>query len=471
MERKTWGLWALTAIVVGNMVGTGIMMLPATLAQKASPMGTTLAWLVTAIGVLFIALVFGNLAVRKPELTAGPQSHAVAIFKDPNKGRTAGFSIVWGYWVANWASNTAIITSFAGYLSTFVPVMKDDKVLMQIGSFSLEQGKFLTFVICTAILWFAHYILVNKHSHAGNISLFATATKVIGFLLFIIAALFAFDPSNFGDFNSTILDDKGNKISLFGQVDAALISTLWAFVGIESAILLSGRAKKSTDIKKATILGLGIATSIYLLISLLTMGALPVEALKKSDKPLVDALTSVIGNSGGTIMAIVALLALAGSIIGWILVSAEVAYQGSKSKIFFKWFGDTNKNNSPSRALLITNIMSQIFMFSVIFDSISNAYAFLITVGTLAYLIPYLVSPLYQLVLVFRGETYDNKDNIRIKDGIIASLALLYSLYVIKSGTGDLKTFSLGIGLFLSGFIFYPLMRKEFNDSKGRKVS
>ena len=98
------------------MVGAGIFMVPSTLAQTASPLGVTLAWLTTGFGVLMLALVFGNLAIRRPDLTTGPQSHAYALFSTP-KRKNGWFQYGMGILVANWASNVAIITSFAGYLS------------------------------------------------------------------------------------------------------------------------------------------------------------------------------------------------------------------------------------------------------------------------------------------------------------------------------------------------------------------
>lgn len=93
METKKWGLWILTAFVIGNMVGGGVFMLPANLAQVSGPMGSTLAWSITGLGVFMIALVFGNLAIRKPELKAGPQSYAQAMF--PSKKRVKLQDIVW----------------------------------------------------------------------------------------------------------------------------------------------------------------------------------------------------------------------------------------------------------------------------------------------------------------------------------------------------------------------------------------
>ncbi|MGD7006734.1 amino acid permease [Metabacillus sp. 84] len=460
MEQKKWGFWLLSAFVIGNMVGSGIFMLPSTLAQMASPMGVASAWLVTGLGVLMIALVFGNLSVRKPELTGGPQSYARAMFKSEKTGKAAGFSMVWGYWVANWISNVAIITSFAGYLSAFLPIMKDTTVLFSVGPQEIEQGRLITFAVCTILLWGTHTILVNNLNAAGRLNFAATASKVIGFMLFIGAALFAFQGASTGEWYFEV-QSNGEPQGLFKQVQLAAVSTLWAFVGIESAVILSGRARSQSDVKKATIFGLLVALSIYMITTLLTMGVIPREELMQSDKPFVDVLALFLGDAGGTAMAILALISLFGSTLGWILMSSEVAYQAAKSGIFPAAFGKNNKKGSPVVSLTITNIMSQLFIFSVISGTISEAYTFLTTSATLAYLIPYLVSSIYYLKLVLNGETFSEIKGSRVREGLIASLALIYSVYVIISGTSDLKTFFLGIGLFLAGLIVYPLLNRK----------
>lgn len=111
-QTKKWGFWLLTAFVVGNMVGSGIFSLPSSLAKIASPFGATSAWLLTGAGVLMIALVFGHLSIRKPELTAGPQSYARALFSDRKKGmqrasRWCG-ATGWRAGSATWRSSRAL---------------------------------------------------------------------------------------------------------------------------------------------------------------------------------------------------------------------------------------------------------------------------------------------------------------------------------------------------------------------------
>jgi arginine:ornithine antiporter/lysine permease len=459
MEMKKWGLWVLTAFVVGNMVGGGIFMLPANLAQVSSPAGATLAWGATGLGVFMIALVFGNLAMRKPDLKSGPQSYAQAMFASPKAGKVAGYSMAWGYWAANWAATASVIISFAGYLSTFFPVMQSKKIVFTLGSFQLELGKFVTFLICTIMLWGIQTILAKSFSSAGSMNLMATVAKVIGFGLFIVVTLFIFNTANLGD-GTAFTNKDGSAVPLSGQMNAAAISALWAFIGIESAVMLSNRAKSQRDVKKATMLGLLISMLIYIGITLLTMGALSPEELKVSQKPLVDALAIAIGNKGASVMALLALISLFGSTVGWIVVSSEVPYQAAKSGLFPVFFAKTNKKGSPINSLTLTNILTQVFLFSTISGTISQAYNFAIVVATLAYLIPYLVSSAYQLKLIITGETYDTIKGSRKLDGIVTALALIYSIWVIKTGTADMKTFLLGIGLFVVGLVLYPFIMK-----------
>ncbi len=218
--------------------------------------------------------------------------------------------------------------------------------------------------------------------------------------------------------------------------------------------------------KRATITGLLIALGIYIIVTLITMGVLPHGKLVGSEKPFVDVLYAIVGNAGSVIMAILAILCLFGTMLGWILLGSEVPYQAAKSGDFPAAFAKTNKQGSPVVSLIVTNVMSQIFIFSVISRTISDAFTFLTTAATLAYLIPYLVSAFYSLKLIFTGETYDEIKGSRVRDGIIAILACIYSFYVIITGTADLTTFILGIGLFFVGLLLYPFVSKKFANNR-----
>ncbi|SFB11979.1 MULTISPECIES: amino acid permease [unclassified Bacillus (in: firmicutes)] len=460
------GLWILTALVVGNMVGSGIFMLPRSLSEAASPAGVISAWLLTGFGVLMTALVFGNLAIRKPKLTGGPQIYAKELFAKGSKAALlSGFMSSWGYWIGNVAGNVAIITTFTGYLSTFFPILTSQAKWFTIGGFTLKVGNGLTFIVCTLLLWLSHFIILRGLENAGKLNFAATAAKVAGFFIFIIIGLFAFEQSNILPFTAPRMDEAGHAIGLLGQVNNAAVATLWAFIGVESAVVFASRAKKQIDVKRATILGLFIALAIYMGISSLVMGMLSQDALIASDKPLIDAITVVTGPIGGQLLAGLGLISLFGSTIGWVMLSAEVPYQAAKQGLFLQSFGKENKNGIPVYSLVISNVLGQLFIFSTVSNSISTAFDFVITIATLSYLVPYFISSVYQLKLVTTGETYGSAKKARIIDGIIAGLSTIYSIWVIIAGTADMKTFLFGVGLLASGILFYGRVSKNKPDA------
>jgi arginine:ornithine antiporter/lysine permease len=466
------GFFVLTALVVGNMVGSGIFMLPRSLSEAASPAGVILAWLFTGFGVLMMALVFGNLGTRKPNLTGGPQIYAKELFKPgSNKSRLSGFMATWGYWIGNLAGNIAMITTFASYLSTFFPILTSTANWFTIGIYTIKVGNGLTFLVCSLLLWGTNFIILRGMESAGKLNFAATVAKVVGFLLFIIVGLFAFEKSNILPLMSVRTDVAGHAIGMMGQVNNAAVNTLWAFIGVETAVVFAARARKQTDVKRATMLGLFIALGLYIGISTLAMGMLDQNTLMHSEKPLIDAIQTVLGPMAGKILAGIGLISLFGSTIGWLMLTAEVPYQAAKQGLFLPVFLKENKNGLPIVSLIVSNIVGQLFIFSTVSKSISGAFDFIIVIATLSYLVPYLISSVYQLKLVLSGETYKG-DKSRVVDGIIALLATTYSVWVIIAGTADLQTFTYGIILLASGILFYrPLVKSRKKNEKPEVLS
>ncbi len=463
MSSKKLGFWLLTALVAGNMVGSAIFMLPQSLSQVGTPAGVLLAWMFTGGGVLMLAHVFGQLAERKPEIIGGPPSYARELFNGKTKtGQVSGFLTSWGYWTSNSPGNAAVLTTLIGYLTYFVPVLQSKQLLFTFGSFEVKTGNLLTFLIASAILWGVHFLLFRGIYASGKINFIATLAKVLGFVFFIVIVLTVFETKYLHPFAGSKTLTSGESIGLFGQMNKGALLTLWAFVGIESAVFLSGRAKNQKDVKWATLTGLLISLGIYLLVTFFSMGALPQQELMQTDKPLVDVLTHIIGAKGSVIMALLGVMSMVGATIGWVLLSGEVPYQSAKQGLFPRWFLRENNNGAPVNALWVTNGLTQIFLISTLSESISSAFNTLITIATLATLVPYLLSAVYSLKVVIKGENYSPSSWYkRSLDGLLALLATLYSVWVIKSGLGDLKTFALGMLLIFSGIILTPWLPKH----------
>ncbi len=462
MGDKKLGFWLLTALVAGNMVGSAIFMLPQSLANVASPAGAMLAWLLTGFGVLMLALVFGQLSERKPDLLGGPPSYTRELFNNKTKlGQIMGFEISWGYWTSNSPGNAAILITLIGYLTYFLPVIQSKQLMVSFGSFNLLLGNFLTFVISSALLWVIHFLMYRGTHEVSKINFVATVAKIVGFVFFIAVVLIVFQTQYLHPFVAEKILKTGEHLGLYEQMNQGALLTLWAFVGIESAVWLSGRAKNLHDVKRATIVGLFISLAIYLLITIFAMGALPQQELMTADKPLVDVLTHIIGPTGSLVMAVLGVLSMIGAAVGWILLSVEVPYQSAKLNLFPLWFVKENINGAPVRAAWVTNGLTQIFLISTLSDSIANAFNTMIVIATLANLVPYLFAAIYSLVLTLKGESYEKvSTSKRFTEGLIAALAAGYSIWVLKSGLTDLKTLGLGMLLILSGLIFVPLLPK-----------
>ncbi len=299
--------------------------------------------------------------------------------------------------------------------------------------------------------------LPKRHEQRGEIEFFRYGDQGHRLALFIVIALFAFQQSNIGPFLAPRTNDSGKTLGLLSQVNAAAITTLWAFIGVESAMVFAARAHRTKDIRRATIAGLLISFVLYVGISILTMGLLTQDQLMASQNPLVDGISTVLGPIGGKLLAGLGLISLLGSTIGWVLLSAEVPFQAAKQGVFLPFFSKENSKGMPKVSLWISVALGQILLLSTISGSISAAFDFIIYIATLAYLVPYLIASLYHLKLTWTGETYSLQKE-RITEGIIAAFAAIYSLWVIVVGTADLKTFLLGLALIVSGILFYPLM-------------
>src|SRR5512132_24245 len=120
-RRRGLGLGLATALVIGNMVGSGVFLLPSSLAKYGGI--SLVAWLFTAAGAMLLALVFARLGRAFPR-TGGPYAYARRAFGD-----FVGFQTAWGYWIAVWAGNAAIAVAFVGYLAVFWPALTAQNLL------------------------------------------------------------------------------------------------------------------------------------------------------------------------------------------------------------------------------------------------------------------------------------------------------------------------------------------------------
>ena len=281
---------------------------------------------------------------------------------------------------------------------------------------------------------------------AGRIQSFVTVFKIGFFALFIVVAFLNFDKSNI-----LPLYPQGKGLS---TIPLAATSTLWAFVGLESATVAAGELKDpEKNVKKSTIYGIIIAATIYLLISIGSMGAMSNAELAQSSAPLTDILRHSLGNEVGKLLTIAVVVCILGTVIGWLLSTARVGYAAGVDGVFPKFFGKINdKTGTPVNSLIFGSILVNILLIMNFQKGMVDAFTFITILATLSYLPVYLLSVSAEMMLAFKGESKFNF-KIFIKKSILPLLAFVYVIWTIY-GSGA-ETVMWGFILMLIGIPVY----------------
>lgn len=438
-DGKKLGLFSLIAIVVGSMIGGGAFNLATDMAGSASAGAILIGWLVTGIGIIALALCFQNLTNKRPDLDGGIFSYATEGF-----GKFMGFNSAWGYWFSAWLGNVAYATLLFSSIGYFLPVF--------------EGGQNIASVIGASILlWLVHALILRGVQSAALVNLITTIAKLVPIFLFIILGIFAFHfdtfTANFWGEGSTITFSE-----ITSQVKGTMLVTLWVFIGVEGAVVLSGRAKDKKDVGKATIIGLLGTLVIYILISIMSIGIMSRPEVAGLDNPsMAYVFESVVGKWGATFINLGLIISVLGAWLGWTLLASEIPYLAGKTGLFPKWFAKENKNGAPINSLWMSNGLIQVFLLSFLFTE--QAYNFAFSLASSAILIPYAFSAFYQLKYSLQTASLDRTKNIII--GIIASV---YSIWMIYAA--GISYLLLTMLLYVPGILVYRNIQKETNMKK-----
>ena len=281
------GVWALAAIVVSSMIGGGIYSLPQNMAAGASAGAVLLAWVITGIGVYFIANTFRILSAAKPDLKAGIYMYSRAGF-----GPYVGFTIGWSYWLCQICGNVgyAVITMDA--LNYFFP------------PYFSGGNNLMSIIIGSILIWSFNYLVLRGIKQATIINLIGTVAKIVPLILFILIAAFMFhaDKFEFDFWGENAASKLGN---LSAQIKSTMLVTLWAFIGIEGAVVMSKHAKSPKTVGRATVLGFMGCLAIYVLLSVLPFGLMSQAQLATIPNPsTAGILEALVGKWGAWLMNI-----------------------------------------------------------------------------------------------------------------------------------------------------------------------
>lgn len=435
-DKNKLGLVGLIAIVVSSMIGGGIFNLPSNMSIDAGFVGVTISWIVTAVGIYFLANTFSILSDENPNLHSGIYSYARAGF-----GKFVGCEIAWGYWLSSIFGNVAFAVLLMQTIGYFYPVFNGHNIWSFVGG--------------SAFIWLMYFIVicgVTKATFLNNIATFAK-------LLVLVVMLFFFAKG----FNMKIASyDMFGKIENLGpltqQVKSTMLITLWCFIGLEGAVVLSGRAKNPKDVGKATLLGILICIIIFSALSILSFGVLHQSKLAYLPNPSTAyVLEAIVGKWGATFVNVGIIIALLGCWLSWTIITAEVPYIASKDGVFPKFLVKTDKNDTPTASLLMSTIAMQLAMLIVLYST--NAWLLLVDITGLMILPPYTASTLFLLKELKNGKL-KNLSSGKIKMAFISGLvACIFTIWLLLSSKTELLLVSTTI--FSIGIIVYGYSQKE----------
>lgn len=428
--KRALGLWSSSALVAGNMIGSGVFLLPASLAAYGSV--SLLGWGLTATGALLLALVFATLGRAYPR-TGGPYEYSRRAFGD-----FIGFQVGWGYWIAIWAGNAAIAVAVVSYAGEFWSTLNENLIVAAIAA-----------AACMWVLTAVNSIGVRA---GGQVQLVTTVLKLVPLVGIATIGLFYIDRDLYTPFNA-------GDTSWWRAITSAAPLTLWAFIGLESATV---PAKEVTDpernIPRSTIIGTLVAAAVYVLGTAVVMGVIPMAELETSTAPFADAATSMWGNWAGDAVAIGAIVSAFGALNGWILLQGQVPMAAARDQLFPAMFGRTSVNGTPVIGLVVSSVLATVLLFMNYNTGLVDTFTTLLLLATLTTLIPYAFSSMAQVMLLITDRQQFTAAHF-VRDVAIAGLAFVYSMWAMW-GSGQ-ETLAYGVMLLIGGTPVYVWMRWE----------
>lgn len=409
--RTGLALPALTALVVGSMIGSGIFALPSQMAGSAAAGPLLIGWLVTGIGMLMLAFVFQSLAQRKPEVDGGVYGYAREGF-----GEYVGFTSAWGYWISAWVGNVAYLVLLMSTLGYWFPAFDGGTTVAAI-------------VGASVLLWVVHVLTLSGVHNAAFVNGVVTVAKVVPILTFIAIAAVGFRA---GLFTTDVWGTNAGLGGTMDQVKNMMLVTVWVFIGIEGASVYSQRARSRKDVGRATILGFLAVLGLLLAVNLLSYGLMAQADLAGlADPSMAGLLENEVGTWGAGFISAGLVVSLLGALLAWVLLAVEILRLPALDHVLPAALARENRHGAPASALWLTNLSVQAMLLWTLVNE--NTYTDLVYLATSLILLPYLWSAAYQLKLAVTGETYAGGHG-RTRDLVLGVLSVAYAVWLVYAG-------------------------------------
>ncbi|MCP3710073.1 putrescine-ornithine antiporter [Paraburkholderia sp. CNPSo 3274] len=406
-QPKKMNVVQLTFIVTMNMMGSGIIMLPANMAQVGAI--SLLSWLVTAIGSLAIAWGFAEAGLLNQ------RAGGMAAYAEEAYGKDGYFQVFFLYFLSIAIANVAVASSALGYLAAFFPALTSSPLAACLGVIGL--------------LWLTTLANFGGPKITGRIG----AVTVWGVILPVgcisVAGWFWFHGSTF----AAAWNPKG--LRLVEGMGSSVSLTLWAFLGMESAVQNSSAVENPRrDVPLACMFGTLGAAVIYILSTAVIQGIVPNAELAKSTGPFGLAFAKMFSPAVGSVVMGLAAMACVGSLLGWQFTLAQTARDASDSQMFPAVFGKTNRSGAPVAGMVIMGIVQSMMALSTISPNLSEQFAALVNLAVVTNVIPYVISLSALFVMMRNAGTQVAKYRL---NATVAVVALAYSVFAIYASGKD----------------------------------
>jgi arginine:ornithine antiporter/lysine permease len=439
------GVLAMTLLVISAMFGGGVFNIPQNMAQSAALGSILIAWVVSGLGIFFLARTFQVLADVRPDMTSGIYMYSRAGF-----GKLVGFLIAWGYWMSAAFGNVGYAVLLMDALNYFFP------------PYFKGGNTWQAVLVASLTIWAMSLFVMRGLKGASLLNNIGTIAKFVPITLFVlVVAYFSFNTHLFGsDFwgnvTNSALQDKPLG-GLLDQVKSTMLVTLWMYIGIEGAVVMSDKASPRT-VSRATILGFIAVTVMYVIVSVVPFGVLSQGELATLAPPSTAAiLGNLVGKWGEIFINLGVIVALLSSWLVWTLLVAELPWACAKDGTFPKIFAKTNSNDVASVSLWVSTLIMQAAMLLVYFSD--NAWNVMLSITGVVILPAYIGSAAYLWKLMWTRQ-YPAKAQYAASTALIVSvLATLYGFWLIYSA--GLQYVLAGAAIYAIGLIVFVWARKE----------
>lgn len=442
-KEKTLGILPLAMFAIGTTLASGVYTLSGDFAASgAYTLATLIGWAICGVGMFGLTMCFFKLSVVKKELTSGIYTYAREGF-----GEYIGFNSAWGYWMSAILAQLSFITLLFGTLGSYSSLFGDG-------------SNFFSCAVATVVIWVLSLLVLKGVNQAVIINTIVVIAKIIPIVVVVVAIIlggaFSWDTftQNFGG---------TGELSLMEQVKGTVYTTVWIFIGIEGAVVISGRGRNTKIAGQATIISFTSLFALYFLISFLSMGVLPAEELAALENPsLGGVLETVVGPWGAALVNLAVIISVGGAMFSYTILCVDSAFGPAECGAFPAVLAKKNKYGAPTWAVIITAIIIQVFIVIIYFNDATFQACY--ALSTSAIMVPYVFSAFYYLKVVVKGEDKEIEGGKRFLPWLFAIIGSVYGVWLLyASGVTYIFVATL---LYAPGTIMYLYNRKK----QGKKM-